>query len=203
MQNFRPTVKSGQWQVHGPRDRHHKLTLAFMLTLTLAVTQSISHLGVSTQALFPWAKQMGACRRFFPMSIALGLLRRVWLPHLWNFILGSWVGNAWLNGKHQCCQTMYVREWGIEMQAANPCWMSIISWTAFKTKYAFSSERIPLTKHIPSSLKYLQTVNLLPVWKLIIRQLIQLSYTGRINSIYLPVISNNCCLKRMKQNMID
>lgn len=89
------------------------------------------------------------------------------------------------------------------MQPANHCWVSTISWTAFKTKCTASSERIPLTIHIPSRLKYLQIVNLLTVWKLIIRQLIQLSSIGRINSIYLPVISNSSCFKRMKQNMID
>lgn len=89
------------------------------------------------------------------------------------------------------------------MQPVNPCWVSIISWSAFKTKCAASSERILLTIHIASSLKYLQTANLLTVWKLIIRQLIELSSTGRINSIYLPVISNNSCLRRTKQNMID
>jgi len=89
------------------------------------------------------------------------------------------------------------------MQPAAPCWVSIVSWTAFETKCTTSLERIPLAIHLPSSLKYLQTVNLLTVRKLIVRQLIQLSSTGRVNSIYLPVISNNSCLERMKQNMTD
>lgn len=117
--------------------------------------------------------------------------------------MGSLAGNAWLNGKHWCCQARSEREGGTKMQPANHCWVSTISWTAFKTKCTASSERIPLTIHIPSRLKYLQIVNLLTVWKLIIRQLIQLSSIGRINSIYLPVISNSSCFKRMKQNMID
>lgn len=54
MHNFRPAVKSGLWQVREPRGRVPLSALA----LTLAHSYSVSHLGVSTQALFPWAKQI-------------------------------------------------------------------------------------------------------------------------------------------------
>lgn len=166
---------------------------------------SISHM--STQALLLWARWIhsthGSLQKFFPVYAALDLLRKVWVLHLWGLILGPWTGNAWPHKDHWCCQAKFVSEGGPEMQPANPCWVRITSCTAFKPKCTVSSERIPLTVHIPSSLECLQTGNLLTVWKLIIRQLIQLSSTGIINSIYLPVISNNSCLERMKQNMID
>lgn len=54
MHNFRPAVKSGLWHVCGLRGRVPLPAIA----LTLTVTQSISHVGVSTQAPFPWAKQI-------------------------------------------------------------------------------------------------------------------------------------------------
>lgn len=199
LHNFEPAVRSGQWQVSElrPAPPAH--------THTPTVAQSV------TRAPKPYFSRpngfiphMAACRSTFPVCTALDLLWKVWaLPFLWSLVLGSWARNAWPHKKHWCCQTKFAREGGPKMQPVNPCWVRITSCTAFKTKCTVSLGRIPLTLHIPSSLECLQTGNLLTVWKLIIRQLIQLSSTGIINSIYLPVISNNSCLERMKQNMID
>lgn len=146
---------------------------------------------------------MAPCRSVFPVCTALDLLREVWVPHLWRLILESWTGNAWPHKEHWCCQAKFATEGGPKMHPVNSCWVRITSCTAFKTKCSVQSEGIPLTLHIPSSLECLQTGNLLTVWKLIIRQLIQLSSTGIINSIYLPAIRNDSCLERTKQNMID
>lgn len=173
-------------------------------TFTLTVTQSVTW---TPKPCFSrpdgFIPHMAACRSFFPVYTALDLLRNIWVLHLWSSVLGSWTGNAWPHKENWCCQAKSASEAGPKMQPVNPCWVRITSCTAFKTKCTVSSERIPLTVHIPSSLECLQTGNLLTVWKLIIRRLIQLSSTGIINSIYLPVITNNCCLERMKQNMID
>lgn len=165
---------------------------------------------MGTQAPFLQAKGIhyphGSLQKFLffpPVYTAIDLLRKVWVPQLWSLILGSWAGNAWPHKKHWCCQAKSAREGGPRMQPVNPCWVRITSCTAFETKCSVSAQGITLTLHIPWSLECLLTGNLLTVWKLIIRQLIQLSSTGIINSIYLPFISNNSCLERMKQDMID
>lgn len=171
---------------------------------SLTVTQSISHL-----APFPWAKQIHSTYRSLQKVCSsvysIRLTQGEFDSHVCEAL--SWVPRqgmpGWMESTGAAKPGLGGREGGTKMQPANHCWVSILSWTAFKTKFTASSERIPLTIHLPSSLKYLQIVNLLTVWKLIIRQLIQLSSTGRINSIYLPVISNSSCFKRMKQNMID
>lgn len=163
MHNFRPAVKSGQWQVRELRERLPQPTLALTVALTVAHSycQSVTWVW-APKPCFPgpnrFTPRVGACRRFFPVSTTLDLLRRVWLPDLWSLILGSWAGNAWPNGKHRCCQARSLREGGTKMQPENPSWVSIISWTAFRTKCTVSSERIPLTIHITSSLQYLQSI---------------------------------------------
>lgn len=49
---------------------------------------------------------------FSPVYTALDLLRSVWVPHLWSFILSSWTGNAWPHKEHWCCQANFAREGG-------------------------------------------------------------------------------------------
>lgn len=198
LHNFEPAVRSGQWQVSElrPAPPAHTHTHSY----------SVSHM--STQAPFLQAKWIhspyGSLQKYFSSVYSVRFAQKgLSSAFLWSLVLGSWTRNAWPQKEHWCCQAKHAREGGPKMQPVNPCWVRITSCTAFKTKCTVSLGRIPLTLHIPSSLECLQTGNLLTVWKLIIRQLIQLSSTGIINSIYLPVISNNSCLERTKQNMID
>lgn len=145
-----------------------------------------------TDSLHMWVLDKILDRVFFPASTALDCTER-FVSYIYE-AFSSVLGQAAPPQMESTQPGLQRREAPEGSLGICDVWASSAS-QSLKPMQSFTKKRIPLTMRIPSNIKYLQTVNLFTVWKLIIRQLIQLSSTGRINSIYLPVISNNSCLK--------
>lgn len=119
MHNFRPAFKSGQWQVHEPRETPSAHTCTH--THSQLLSQSVACVWAPkphfpgpnrfTPHLRPWQK-------FFSSVYSIRLAQKGLTPTFVKPYPGSQAGNAWLNGKRWCWQARSSAGWGRHQNAA-------------------------------------------------------------------------------------